>query len=133
MTEDVVHEMLESCRSIGKSKRHNKPFKRTIAGSESGFPFITVCNMDEVIGVSEINGGIDAGLPAVVRRSEMNGRGYQSFLVILLRPRKSMQRQRVLSFLRAKIIGAPWEEEVWQINLVWRWSSRKLQRTLSLD
>ena len=46
---------------------------------------------------------------------------------------KSMQRQRVLSFLRAKITRAPWEEEVWQINLVRRWSSRKLQRTSSSD
>ena len=53
--------MLESCGSIGKSKGHNEPFKRTIAGSESGFPFITIRNMDEVIGVSEINGGIDTG------------------------------------------------------------------------
>ena len=30
-------------------------------GSESSFPFITICNTDEVIGVSEINGGIDTG------------------------------------------------------------------------
>ena len=61
ITEDVVHEMLESCGSIGKSEGHNEPFKRTVAGLESGFPFITVCNTDEVIGVSEINGGIDMG------------------------------------------------------------------------
>ena len=53
--------MLESCGSIGKSKGHNEPFKRTIAGLESGFPFITIRNTDEVIGVSEINGGIDMG------------------------------------------------------------------------
>ena len=53
--------MLESCGSIGKSKGHNEPFKRTIAGSESGFPFITIHYMDKVIGVSEINGGIDMG------------------------------------------------------------------------
>ena len=42
-------------------KGNNEPFKRTIAGSEHGFPFITVHNMDKVIGVSEINGGIDTG------------------------------------------------------------------------
>ena len=30
-------------------------------GSERGFPFITVCNTDKVIGMSEINGGIDMG------------------------------------------------------------------------
>ena len=53
--------MLESCGSIGKSEGHNKPFKRTIAGSESGFPLITIRNMDEVIGMSEVNGGIDTG------------------------------------------------------------------------
>ena len=53
--------MLESCGSIGKSKGHNKPFKRTIVGSESGFPFITIHNMDKVIGMSEIDGGIDTG------------------------------------------------------------------------
>ena len=53
--------MLESCGSIGKSKGHNEPFKRTIVGLESSFPFITVRNMDKVIGVSEINGGIDMG------------------------------------------------------------------------
>ena len=53
--------MLESCGSIGKSKGHNEPFKRTIAVLESGFPFITIHNTDKVIGVSEINGGIDMG------------------------------------------------------------------------
>ena len=53
--------MLKSCGSIGKSEGHNKPFKRTVAGVESSFPFITICNTDEVIGVSEINGGIDMG------------------------------------------------------------------------
>ena len=30
-------------------------------GAESGFPFITVRNMDKVIGMSEINGGVDMG------------------------------------------------------------------------
>ena len=30
-------------------------------GAESGFSFITICDMDEVIGMSEINGGIDTG------------------------------------------------------------------------
>ena len=53
--------MLESCGSIGKSEGHNEPFKITIVGSESGFPFITIHNTDEVIYMSEINGGIDTG------------------------------------------------------------------------
>ena len=53
--------MLESCRSIGKSEGHNKPFKRTIVGSERSFPFITIHNTDKVIGMLEINGGIGTG------------------------------------------------------------------------
>ena len=32
-----------------------------VAGAESGFPFVTICNRDEVIGMSEINGGVDMG------------------------------------------------------------------------
>ena len=53
--------MLESCGSIGKFEGHDEPFKRTIVGSESSFPFIAIHNMDKVIGMSEINGGIDMG------------------------------------------------------------------------
>ena len=34
-------------------------------------------------------------------------------------------------YLRAKITRVPWGEELLQINLVQRWSSRKLWRTLS--
>ena len=89
--------------------------------------------MDEVIGVSEIGGGIDMGFTHSGKEVRNEQKGILVFLAILLRPRKSKQRWRVLSFLRAKISGAPWEEEVWWMNLVQRWSSRKLQRTSSLD
>ena len=130
ITEDVIHEMLESCRSIGKSKGHNEPFKRTIAGVESGFPFITIRDMDQVIGMSEINGGIDTGFTCSGKEVRNEQKGISVFFGYF---QKSMQRWRVLSFLRAKITRAPWEEEVWQINPVRRWSSRKLWRTLSLD
>ena len=53
--------MLESCESIGKSKWHDKPLEGTIVGAESGFPFITFCDVDKVIGMLEINGGVDMG------------------------------------------------------------------------
>ena len=39
VAKDVIHETLESGGSVGKSEGHNQPFKRTIAGTESGFPF----------------------------------------------------------------------------------------------
>ena len=76
--------MLESCRSVGKSKEHNEPFKRTIAGSESSFPFITICNTDKVIGMSEINGGIDMGFTSSgkeVRNEQKGILGFFSYFI----------------------------------------------------
>ena len=131
ITEDVIHETLESCRSIGKSEGHNEPFKRTIVGSESDFPFITVCNMDEVIGMSEINGGIDMGFTRSGKEVRNERKGISVFFGYFIET--SEIYAEALSFLRAKITRAPWEEEVWQINLVRRWSSRKLRRTSSSD
>ena len=44
VTENVIHEALESGRGIRKSERHNKPFKRAIVSMESGLPFFTISN-----------------------------------------------------------------------------------------
>ena len=44
--EDVVHETLESCRSVGESEGHNRLFKGTITGTEGGFPLIAIRNLD---------------------------------------------------------------------------------------
>ena len=44
--EDIVHEALESCQSVGESEEHDEPFERAIAGVESGFPFISVRDAD---------------------------------------------------------------------------------------
>ena len=46
VAEDVIHESLESGRSIGQSEGHNKPFKRSVASLECHLPFITFCNAD---------------------------------------------------------------------------------------
>jgi hypothetical protein len=39
--EDVVHKSLERHGGVGKSERHDLPFKRSIAGSECSLPLIT--------------------------------------------------------------------------------------------
>ena len=46
VTENVTHEALESGGGIRKSEGHNKPFKRAIASTESGLPFLTFSNMN---------------------------------------------------------------------------------------
>ena len=52
--EDFVHHGLECCRGIGEAKKHNKRFKQSSGGSESGFPLITFLNADIVISPSNV-------------------------------------------------------------------------------
>ena len=60
--EDVVHEPLETCRGIGEPLRHHQPLERPVPGPESGLPFIAIGNADEVVGMSQVDLGIDPGL-----------------------------------------------------------------------
>src|SRR6266581_7910789 len=64
-------------------------------------------------------------------RSEIRGSGYRSFLVILLRPRKSMQRWREPSFLRMKSTGAAWVEEDGRMKPNAKCLSKNVQRASS--
>ena len=50
--EDIVHEALKSGGGIGKSERHDTPFKRSIASVEHSFPFIALLDPDQVVNVS---------------------------------------------------------------------------------
>jgi hypothetical protein len=43
---DIIHKSLKCGWSIGKSERHDTPFKGAIMGSECCFPFITFLDMD---------------------------------------------------------------------------------------
>jgi hypothetical protein len=42
----VIHEMLESRRSVRETFGNNSPFERTITSSEGSFPLITFGNSD---------------------------------------------------------------------------------------
>ena len=125
--------MLESCRSIGKSEGHNEPFKRTIAGAESGFTFINIRNMDGLIGVSEINGGVDMGFTHSGKEVRNEWKGILILFGYFIEASEISAEAEGFIFLEGKDYWSPWEEEVWQINLLRRWTSRKLRRTLSLD
>ena len=56
---DVDHEPLETRRGVGEPLRHHKPLKRPISGPEGGFPFVAIGNVDEVVGLSQVDLGID--------------------------------------------------------------------------
>src|SRR6266700_462886 len=64
-------------------------------------------------------------------RSEIRGSGYRSFFMILLRPWKSMQRWRELSFLRTKSMGAAWAEEDGRMKPNAKCSSKNVRRASS--
>ena len=55
---NAVNEALECSWSIGKSKRHNKPFIGAITGVEGSFPFIPWSNADQMVCMMEVDFGI---------------------------------------------------------------------------
>ena len=62
VAEDVIHKTLKSSGCICKSERHDMPFEGAIAGVESGFPFVTLSDMDQVVRVMEVNFCIESCL-----------------------------------------------------------------------
>ena len=46
VAKDIIHEALESGRHVGKSERHNAPFKGAVASLESRLPFIALSDSD---------------------------------------------------------------------------------------
>ena len=83
--------------------------------------------MDKVIGMSEINGGIDTGFTHSGKEVGNERKGISVFFGYFIETSEIYAEvEGFLSFLRAKVTRAPWEEEVWQMNPVWRWSSREL-------
>ena len=60
--EDVVHEPLETRRGNGEPLRHHKPLKRPVLSLEGGFPFVAIGDADEVVGMLQVDLGVDPGL-----------------------------------------------------------------------
>jgi hypothetical protein len=60
--------MLEGGGCIGKSERHDKPFKQAIASMEGNFPFIIFSDAYKVISMSEVNFGVELGFPGSVQK-----------------------------------------------------------------
>ncbi|KIN95566.1 hypothetical protein M404DRAFT_165501 [Pisolithus tinctorius Marx 270] len=56
---DAIDKSLESCRRISQTERHYPPLVRTITSAESSFPFISIHNVDQMIGMAEVDLGID--------------------------------------------------------------------------
>ena len=58
--ENVIHELLKSCRSVSKAFWHYQPLERSVSSLESSFPFVSISNAYEMIYVLEIDFGVDS-------------------------------------------------------------------------
>ena len=52
VAEDVIHKSLKGGGSIGKSKWNYQPFKRAVASAEGGFPFVSICYANQMVGMA---------------------------------------------------------------------------------
>ena len=59
---DAIDKSLESCRSICQAEGHDIPLEGPISCAERGFPFINLCNVDQMVHIAEIDLGVDLGL-----------------------------------------------------------------------
>jgi hypothetical protein len=60
-TEDFVNPGLKSNRSISKTKRHNKCFKKAIAGIKYRYLFLTFFNLYLVKGINNVKLSVELG------------------------------------------------------------------------
>ncbi|KIO08902.1 hypothetical protein M404DRAFT_133022, partial [Pisolithus tinctorius Marx 270] len=56
---DAINEPLEGCRCVSQTEGHYLPLIRTITSVESHFPFISICDVDQMIGMVEVNLCVD--------------------------------------------------------------------------
>ena len=54
--------MLKGGGRIRKSEGHDAPFERAVVGVESGFPFITLSDTDQVVRVTEVDFRVESCL-----------------------------------------------------------------------
>ena len=54
----MVHECLEASRRDGKSHRHYQVLIKSHFGAECSFPFLSLCDSDEVVGPLQIEFGV---------------------------------------------------------------------------
>ncbi len=59
VSEDTVHETLESSGSVGEAEVHDEEIEGAVAGSEGGLPFITGSDADKVVSSTEVDLGED--------------------------------------------------------------------------
>ena len=84
--EDVVHEALKCCWRVGESKGHHVPLKGSVSGSEGSFPFVTFMDLNEMVGMLEINFGEYPSLLRTIKEVSHSGEQVTILLCNLVEP-----------------------------------------------
>ena len=58
--EDVIHELLKSCRSISKAFWHYQPLRGSVMSLEGSLPFVSCCDANQVVCVPQVDFGVDS-------------------------------------------------------------------------
>jgi hypothetical protein len=66
VSERVIHETLEGCWEVGKSKKHYHGFEEAFVGDESGLPLMSVFDSDIIVPPSDVELGECFGIPEFV-------------------------------------------------------------------
>ncbi|KIN99891.1 hypothetical protein M404DRAFT_153794, partial [Pisolithus tinctorius Marx 270] len=83
---DAINESLAGCRHISQPKGHYPPLIRTITSVESHFPFISICDVDQMIGMVEVNLCVDFSMAWRVEQVGDEQQWIVIFFMILLSP-----------------------------------------------
>ncbi|KIM65165.1 hypothetical protein SCLCIDRAFT_113434, partial [Scleroderma citrinum Foug A] len=59
---NTINKLLEGHRSICQAEGYDIPLEGPISCVECGFPFINLCNVDQMVHIAEIDLGVDLGL-----------------------------------------------------------------------
>lgn len=98
VSQNIIDQSLKCCRGIGKTKGHDTVFKMSKVSVESGFPFVTLFTLDQVVAFRRFNLINTLASCRGPKAESISGSGHLFLTVMLLRSLKSMQGRRDSSF-----------------------------------
>ncbi|KIK75127.1 hypothetical protein PAXRUDRAFT_173708 [Paxillus rubicundulus Ve08.2h10] len=81
ISKDGIDELLESHQSVGQTERHYQPLIGAIVGVEGSLPFVSGHDVDKMVGMPEVNFGVDFA----VARGVEEDRDEREWIVVFLR------------------------------------------------
>jgi hypothetical protein len=74
VTEDILHESLESRRGVAEAERHDQHLEEPISGPEGSLPFVAFGNAYQVIGRTKVDLSVNLSLPRGIEEVRDTGK-----------------------------------------------------------